>query len=87
MNAALRKREHKMGDWRSHEWRTPTGNRLYLLNPTSARGLEFDAVVVLEPGEIPNGVFDGTLYTALTRANKELRIVYSTRLPDGLRRR
>lgn len=86
VNAALRKRGHTIVDWRSFEWRTPTGGRLYLLNPTSARGLEFDAVVVLEPNDIPHSVFDGTLYTTLTRANKELRVVYSKQLPDELRR-
>jgi DNA helicase IV len=56
--------------------------------PDDARGLEFDAVVVVEPSEFPeNFGRQGPLYTALTRANRELSVVHSNALPDGLRRR
>lgn len=53
-----------------------------------ARGLEFDAVVVVEPADFPLNIGrHGPLYTALTRANRELSVVYSRSLPDALRSR
>jgi DNA helicase-2/ATP-dependent DNA helicase PcrA len=60
--------------------------RLNLHSPESARGLEFDGVVVVEPTDFPKnlGRF-GPLYTSLTRANRELAVVYSDSLPDGIR--
>ncbi|MCA4725813.1 AAA family ATPase [Mycolicibacterium fortuitum] len=59
-----------------------------VLTVDEARGLEFDAVVVVEPCEFPLNVGrQGPLYTALTRANRELAVVYSQSLPDGLRSR
>lgn len=51
-----------------------------------ARGLEFDAVVVIEPGQFPkNFGRRGPLYTALTRANRELAVVHVDPLPNDLR--
>ena len=59
-----------------------------VLEPDAARGLEFDAVVVVEPNDFPtNYGRQGPLYTALTRGNRELSVFYSTRLPDSLRQR
>lgn len=56
-------------------------------HPESARGLEFDAVIVVEPGTFPKNVGrDGQLYTSLTRANRELAVVWHASLPDGLRK-
>jgi len=56
--------------------------------PDSARGLEFDAVIVVEPADFPvNYGRRGPLYTALTRPNRELSIVHSKPLPDALRRK
>ncbi|UJL31008.1 ATP-binding domain-containing protein [Mycolicibacterium vanbaalenii] len=54
-----------------------------VLGPNHARGLEFDAVVVVEPADFPRNDDrrQGLLYTALTRANKELVIVHSKPLP------
>lgn len=54
-----------------------------VLGPNHARGLEFDAVVVVEPADFPRNDHrrQGLLYTALTRANKELVIVHSKPLP------
>lgn len=59
---------------------------LFLLGPETARGLEFDAVVVMEPLDFPVnlGRF-GPLYTSLTRANRELAVTHAKALPDGLR--
>ncbi|MGY0018774.1 HelD family protein [Streptomyces sp. cg35] len=54
---------------------------LVLLDPRQAKGLEFDRVVVVEPGEF--GTSD--LYVALTRATQTLGIVHSaTELPAAL---
>lgn len=58
-----------------------------LFAPEDARGLEFDAVVVVEPGAFPENLGrTGQLYTSLTRANRELAIVWHRDLPDSLRR-
>ncbi|HVE91864.1 MAG TPA: ATP-binding domain-containing protein [Actinomycetota bacterium] len=52
-----------------------------------AKGLEFDAVVVVEPAAIveesPQGM--RALYVAVTRATKHLSLVHARALPDALR--
>jgi hypothetical protein len=56
-----------------------------LLAPSEAKGLEFDAVVVIEPGEVfeqDRGA--GLLYIALTRAVQELCVISGSALPDAL---
>ena len=68
-----------------HNW-TLDDATVVALRPDQARGLEFDAVVVVEPDVFPENVGrQGVLYTSLTRANKELTVVYSRRLPRNLR--
>lgn len=60
---------------------------LRLYAPEDARGLEFDAVVVVEPGAFPENLGrTGQLYTSLTRANRELAVVWHHDMPDALRR-
>jgi DNA helicase IV len=54
---------------------------LVLLDPRQAKGLEFDRVLVVEPGEY--GVSD--LYVALTRATQTLGVVHGGELPGSLR--
>lgn len=53
-----------------------------------AKGLEFDAVVLVEPAEVlaesPRGAND--LYVALTRATQRLAVVHSEPLPEVLHR-
>lgn len=51
-----------------------------LLDPRQAKGLEFDAVLVVEPGHY--GTSD--LYVALTRATQRLGILHTGDLPAGL---
>ncbi len=68
---------------------------LVVLSAEGANGLEFDAVVVVEPGQIANrGARDGasttarglrTLYVALTRPTRRLAIVACHELPLTLR--
>lgn len=84
---ALRAREWANSAFDETVWRH--GKReVAVLTVDEARGLEFDAVVVVEPCDFPLNVGrQGPLYTALTRANRELAVVYSRALPDGLRNR
>ncbi|MFY9783442.1 MAG: UvrD-helicase domain-containing protein [Acidimicrobiales bacterium] len=68
---------------------------LVVLSAEGANGLEFDAVVVVEPGQIANrGAYDATstttrglrtLYVALTRPTRRLAIIASKELPPTLR--
>jgi DNA helicase IV len=69
---------------KQHAWTDGTGN-VAVLHPSVARGLEFDAVVVVEPGDFPTVLgHAGPLYTSLTRAVHELTIVHERPLPKGL---
>ena len=58
-----------------------------LLGLAAVKGLEFDAVVVVEPARIlaerPDGG-PGGLYTALTRSTRALAIVHAEPLPAAL---
>lgn len=51
-----------------------------------AKGLEFDAVLVVEPAQIVDSSDDGrrALYTAMTRCTQALYIVHAAQLPLGL---
>ncbi|MGW7522932.1 HelD family protein [Streptomyces sp. NPDC054783] len=51
-----------------------------LLDPRQAKGLEFDSVLVVEPGAY--GTSD--LYVALTRATQRLGVLYTDELPQAL---
>ncbi|WP_132433138.1 HelD family protein [Pseudonocardia endophytica] len=61
---------------------------LVVLGVEEAKGLEFDAVVLVEPAEIleesPRGLND--LYVALTRATQRLGVLYTGDLPPVLKR-
>ena len=68
------------------------GSPVVVLSVAQAKGLEFDSVIVAEPGLVlagsPRGLND--LYVALTRATQRLGVVYSGELPTvlaGLRSR
>ncbi|MEU9993376.1 ATP-dependent DNA helicase [Streptomyces sp. NPDC048045] len=52
-----------------------------LLDPRQSKGLEFDSVLVVEPGLY--GTSD--LYVALTRATQRLGVLHTGALPDALR--
>jgi DNA helicase IV len=56
-----------------------------VLEPATAKGLEFDATIVVEPArfaDLPNGL--RLLYVALTRAVQRLAVVHSEPLPAPL---
>ena len=57
-----------------------------VLDPPDAKGLEFDAVVVVEPAAIAGDTARGLrlLYVALTRAVQELVVVHADQLPKAL---
>jgi hypothetical protein len=57
-----------------------------LLAVTDAKGLEFDAVVVVEPALVVAGAAQGlrALYVALTRCTRRLAVVYREPLPRPL---
>lgn len=63
-----------------------SGQGRVVLDPRRAKGLEFDAVVVVEPAAIvaasPSGRRD--LYVALTRTTDHLTVVHGRPLPDEL---
>ena len=67
--------------------RAGTGETVTLLTPPEAKGLEFDAVVVVDPAAIvaasERGA--GALYVAMTRATQRLYLVTEGELPEGLR--
>jgi DNA helicase IV len=64
----------------------PLGARVALLGVADAKGLEFDAVVLVEPGEIaghgPRGEND--LYVALTRPTRRLLLLHAGTLTPEL---
>jgi DNA helicase IV len=57
-----------------------------VLDSTSAKGLEFDHVIVVEPNELVSASRAGLrlLYVTITRTTKSLTIVHSDALPEGL---
>jgi DNA helicase IV len=67
--------------WRDVREHGP-GGAINLLHASDARGLEFDAAVVVEPDSIMREVASGgrLLYVALTRTTKHLAVVHSTPL-------
>ncbi len=64
----------------------PLGERVSVLTVDEAKGLEFDAVTVVDPAAIiaesPRGAND--LYVALTRPTQRLTVLHHGDLPDGL---
>lgn len=64
----------------------PTDDSVRVLSVTAAKGLEFDTVIVVEPGEIieQSRRGDNDLYVALTRATQRLIVVHAEPLPDEL---
>jgi DNA helicase IV len=63
------------------------GERLSVVPVTLAKGLEFDQVVLVEPGLIATGEVHGLrrLYVALTRAVSRLVVLHAEPLPSALR--
>jgi DNA helicase IV len=82
---AMRHAGWSTGPERSQLWSGPEG-AIRVLSHDQARGLEFDGVVVVEPSDFPeNEDRRGSLFTSLTRANRELVVVNHRALPEPLR--
>jgi DNA helicase IV len=60
-----------------------------VLEPAEAKGLEFDHVVVVEPGRLVTADRAGLrlLYVSITRTTKTLTVVHAEPLPEGLANR
>ena len=72
--------------WTLHHPSSHSRGQLRLARPVFVRGLEFDGVVVVEPADFQKNLGrHGSLYTALTRANQKLVVVYSKALPKDLK--
>ncbi|MBI9114983.1 HelD family protein [Sanguibacter suaedae] len=71
-----------VGDGLAGEFNEPVS----LVPASHAQGLEFDAVVLVEPAAIVDGDGQGrrALYVAMTRCSQTLRIVHQHELPLGL---
>lgn len=80
----------RLAGWKAdgrHAYLTTEHRRFQLLLPEEARGLEFDAVIVMEPAAFrASSGTNGRLYTSLTRANLELVVVHDKPLPAALGR-
>jgi superfamily I DNA/RNA helicase len=63
------------------------GGLITVVPVTLAKGLEFDQVVVVEPGQIAAAESRGPqrLYVALTRAVSRLTVLHAEPLPPALR--
>jgi DNA helicase IV len=60
------------------------GAALAVMSPTQAKGLEFDAVVLLEPADVLAATSGASeLYVAMTRPTQRLVVVHSRPLPRG----
>lgn len=59
---------------------------IVVISPREAKGLEFDGVVVLEPGMMLNHEHGkvGDLYVAMTRATQRLRLIAADPVPAGI---
>jgi DNA helicase IV len=59
---------------------------IVVIDPREAKGLEFDGVVVLEPGQLIDERHGrvGDLYVAMTRPTQRLRLIASEALPAGI---
>lgn len=54
-----------------------------VMTAEQSKGLEFDAVVLIEPAEVLADGGPGDLYVAMTRPTTALRVVHSAPLPPG----
>jgi DNA helicase IV len=77
----LREAAGDFGDGRDADF----SHRVTLLPASSCKGLEFDAIVLVEPAEIVADDPQGSrmLYVAMTRCTQSLTVVHSEPLPAG----
>lgn len=59
-------------------------DEIAVMTAQDAKGLEFDAVVVVEPAELVEDHGAGDLYVAMTRPTQHLGVVHARALPAGI---
>lgn len=59
-------------------------DEIAVMSAQDAKGLEFDAVVVVEPAELVEQHGAGDLYVAMTRPTTHLGVVHARDLPEGV---
>ena len=59
-------------------------DEIAVMTAQDAKGLEFDAVVIVEPAELVDSHGAGDLYVAMTRPTTHLGLVHSQPLPAGI---
>ncbi|MDY5130800.1 hypothetical protein R6G99_04610, partial [Actinotignum timonense] len=73
----------ELGEWTVDVTGRDVTARIQVLTAVQSKGLEFDAVVLLEPAEIlAEG--PGNIYVAMTRPTQLLSVVSEGELPAGL---
>jgi len=85
--AAVRDRLHEHGVSFATDASASLQGDVAVLSPGLAKGLEFDAVVVLEPAAIvaEEAGAERALFVSLTRAVQHLSVLHATPLPPALR--
>ncbi|WP_114856587.1 ATP-binding domain-containing protein [Brachybacterium sp. YJGR34] len=61
-------------------------DEIAVMTAQDAKGLEFDAVVLVEPAELVDAHGAGDLYVAMSRATQHLGVVHARELPRGIAR-
>lgn len=59
-------------------------DEIAVMTAQDAKGLEFDAVVLVEPAEVLSAHGAGDLYVAMSRSTQHLGIVHAEELPAGI---
>ena len=59
-------------------------DEIAVMTAQDAKGLEFDAVVIVEPAELIDAHGAGGLYVAMSRSTQHLGIVHARELPAGI---
>src|SRR5690625_1223216 len=59
-------------------------DEIAVMTAQDAKGLEFDAVVIVEPAELIDSHGAGDLYVAMTRPTTHLGLVHARPLPAGI---
>jgi DNA helicase IV len=59
-------------------------DEIAVMTAQDAKGLEFDAVVIVEPAELIDAHGAGDLYVAMSRPTQHLGVVHARELPAGL---
>lgn len=67
----------------AHEWGTTLDDRIAVMTPVQAKGLEFDTVIIWEPMDVL-AASPGDLYVSMTRPTGRLHLVSSKELPPAL---